>query len=273
MIGLNGLQIDINNYNASGQLALTRMVQKLYNVDPDDSFSSVPYEKGFNFLYYLANIVTTPRFEEFLKAYFTKFAYQTVDSFQMKAFFLDYFKSSVPESKLSQIDWDSWFYSEGMPFKQNRFDTTLADSATNLANLWLSNPQEAAKHTEFNTWSSNQRQYFLDTLIKAKDSITVALLQQLDAQYKLSESRNSEITFRWQVLCLSKSWTPIYSKVVDFVTSQGRLKFVRPLYKGLFKADGGKDLAVSTFMKYRDTYHPLTSKMIAQDLGVTAAKK
>ena len=36
---------------------LTALVPNLDGVDPDDSFSSVPYEKGSNFLYYLEQLV------------------------------------------------------------------------------------------------------------------------------------------------------------------------------------------------------------------------
>jgi len=43
----------------------------LKNVDPDDVFSRVPYEKGFNFLYYLTTLVGGfDVFEKFLFNYF-----------------------------------------------------------------------------------------------------------------------------------------------------------------------------------------------------------
>jgi leukotriene-A4 hydrolase len=37
--------------------------------DPDDFFSSVPYEKGFNLLNYLETLVGTELFEAFAAAY------------------------------------------------------------------------------------------------------------------------------------------------------------------------------------------------------------
>lgn len=38
----------------------TKLVPDLKGVDPDDAFSSVPYEKGFTLLYYLENLVGGP---------------------------------------------------------------------------------------------------------------------------------------------------------------------------------------------------------------------
>lgn len=46
---------------------------RLKDQDPDDAFSSVPYEKGFFFLHYLQSLVGGPEpMEKFMHAYFTK---------------------------------------------------------------------------------------------------------------------------------------------------------------------------------------------------------
>lgn len=60
----------------------------------------------------------------------------------------------------------------------------------------------------------------------------------------------------------------IIPSVVKFATEQGRMKFTRPLYRDLFNMKAGKDIAVKTFKKHRNTYHPICSKMVARDLGL-----
>ena len=44
------------------------------------------------------------------------------------------------------------------------------------------------------------------------------------------------------------------------------MKYVRPLYRALFASEMGKELAVQVFLKHKDFYHPICSKMIATDL-------
>merc|ERR1712088_111994 len=91
---------------------LTALVVNLDGVDPDDAFSVVPYEKGSTFLWYLEDTVGGPElFEPFLRAYYEKFKYQSIDSYQFKDFFLDYFK----DKDLSGINWEQWFNAPGMP--------------------------------------------------------------------------------------------------------------------------------------------------------------
>jgi leukotriene-A4 hydrolase len=49
------------------------------------------------------------------------------------------------------------------------------------------------------------------------------------------------------------------------------MKYVRPLYRALFRSKVGKQAALDTFEANRGRYHPICRKMVAADLGVAAA--
>ena len=52
----------------------THLVIKYHSdIDPDDTFSSIPYEKGFSLLWYLETIFGVDKFEAFLKGFILKF--------------------------------------------------------------------------------------------------------------------------------------------------------------------------------------------------------
>lgn len=60
---------------------MTCLVPDLTGIDPGDSFSRVPYEKGHTLLWYLETLVGGPsEFEPFLRAYVDKFKYQSITS-------------------------------------------------------------------------------------------------------------------------------------------------------------------------------------------------
>ena len=63
----------------------------------------------------------------------------------------------------------------------------------------------------------------------------------------------------------------VLPKIVSFLEEQGRMKFLRPLYRAMFKSSCGKQLALDTFSRLRDGYHPIASKMLSSDLGVQAS--
>lgn len=250
----------------------TQLVQVLKETDPDDSFSSVPYEKGSCFLYYLEQILGGPEvFEPFLRSYLETYQYQTVTTSEWKSYLEGYFHDK--RDILSQVDWNAWLNKPGMPPVDliNWYDTTLTDPCSALCERWLQ-----ASVAELETFSSDdikdfsppQVVEFLAQLVdKTSDKpLPISHLRTMDKAYRLTPSKNSEIKFRWLRLCVRSAYREQYSETVDFITMQGRMKFIRPLYKELYARKESKDLAVKTFQEHRKFYHPIAESLIAKDL-------
>jgi leukotriene-A4 hydrolase len=240
-----------------------------------ESYSVLAYEKGFTLLLYLERLVGTPKFEAFFQAYVARFAYQTLTSQDFKDFFLQHFQGN---DKIKEIDWDKWFHSTGMPPVLPPLDQSMAQDSTDLANLWLTIDHDGKSPPSKNdmaSWSSSQITCFLDALLigMGDQPLQLSTLQSMNTLYGLAESRNSEILFRYCDLAIASKDPSILPVAVRFITTQGRMKFVRPLYKALYRSEMGKDLAVSTFLKHQDFYHPIATKMIATDLSVGRMKK
>lgn len=108
------------------------------NVDPEDVYSTVAYEKGFHFIYYLERVVGRSNFDKFIPHYFTKWSEKSLDSFEFRDTFLDFFNGFGDEDikqKIAGIDWNDKFYSPGLPPKPE-FDTSLANQCYELAEKW-----------------------------------------------------------------------------------------------------------------------------------------
>lgn len=149
-------------------------------------------------------------------------------------------------------------------------------------------------------------QIFLERLLseaEKKGPMRVPLLEQIDGVLKLTSVKNCELRLRWNLLCLRAGGSALGSQsvdaargpvakisripvpvplpfpsctgakfilenTVDFVTSQGRMKYVRPLYREMFKSPMARILAVETFLKHASSYHPIARKMVAADLHI-----
>ena len=247
------------------------MVLDIGDKDPDDSYSKVSYEKGFTFILYMERLVGTPEFEKFFQAYIAKFASKTLTSEDFKDFFLQHFAGN---QKINEIDWETWFYKQGMPPVLPPLDQSMAKASTDLADKWIDvdrgNKQDPPSTNELSAWSSGQTTCFLDALQDktADKPLQISTLEAMNRLYHLSESRNSEIIFRYCQFAIASEDERVVPITVRFITSQGRMKYVRPLYRSLYKSKIGKDIAVETFLKYKDIYHPIATKMIAIDLKV-----
>jgi leukotriene-A4 hydrolase len=244
-----------------------RLVLHIGTNDPDESYSSVAYEKGFNLLYALEKRVGKDAFEQFFQKYVANFAYKTLTSDD----FRDFAQQHLGEP-ISDFDWPTWFHTPGMPPEVPQFDTTLAAASERLARHWVATDRNGCMLPTQNisSWSSLQITCFLDALQVQLGSqpLQQSTLRCMNQLYKFADSRNSEILFRYCELAIAAGDTSILPVVVHFITSQGRMKFTRPLYRALYASVMGKDLAVSTFLAHKDFYHPICAKMIASDLRI-----
>ena len=242
---------------------LTALVLDLTGVDPDDAFSVVPYEKGSAFLWYLETLVGGPSiFEPFLKSYYEKFKYESIDSFQFKAFFLDAFKNV---DKIKEIDWDSWFYKPGMPISKPDYDDSLAKVCKALKDKWVNSEDGFAK-SDIAGFSAGQTIEFLSLMLE-EEPLSVGKLEKMQAAYDFNSVGNSEIRFRWIRLGLRGKWKEAVPRAVQMLTDQGRMKFLRPLYRDLYAwEEYGRQIAIETFHKNKDQMMTVAVHVLLTDL-------
>eukprot|EP01038_Epipyxis_sp_PR26KG_P008299 gene8299-11230_t len=337
----------------------TQLVWPLSGQDPDDAFSSAPYEKGFLFLSYLESLVGESWFLVFVKAYIERFQYSTITSGEFKDFFISFFEEFLSGSKknndqvtpgksengsgsstsgasskkkkkkstsnsthyhstppkhnsksshsgsahklevptvpvtpenaaatlaaINEINWEGFFLTPGVPKSDLDFTNSLSTDATNLASKWIVSsktlvlPPTGTTGKEMTNWSSQQKCIFLESLLtyveeeeEENSTFSSAFLATLDTVYAFTVVQNAEIKSRWQSLCLLCDEPKIVPAVVEFIKSQGRMKFVRPLYRQLRATSFGKQIAIDTFEANKDIYHPIARKMIATDLAKAA---
>lgn len=217
---------------------------------------------------------------KFAKSYIAKFQFSTVTSGEFKDYFVEYVRTNgddAQKSAVQSINWDHIFHNAGMPIHTPDFSTSLKDGPLELAARWIEaadNDVSGFSQADRSGWVTLQNNIFLDKLLESasKKPLSAEKLENMNKIYDFGSVNNCEIKFRWQCLCLSTGVTWIVYAVVTFVKSQGRMKYVRPLYRALnacSKVNGSK-IAKTTFIEAYSMYHPIAQKMLANDLSVTA---
>lgn len=252
--------------------SMTSLVLQLGDDDPDESYSSVPYDKGFFLLYNLEMLVGQNTFLELVTAYLKKFAYGTVTSDEFKDFVIGFWKDTNAEAyeKMKSFDWDLWLHGYGMPPLPS-FDKLLAEESEGLAKQWMHFDQNGGDPptVEIYGWAANRTICFLDSLLQemGDDKLKLDTIRQMKNAYSFHKSNNAEILFRFCMIAVQSDDEDILPIVARFITSQGRMKYVRPLYRAMFESKMARALAVETFIKHKDFYHPIAAKMVAFDMS------
>ncbi|KAI7189301.1 Leukotriene A-4, partial [Hortaea werneckii] len=267
IIGWKALSDSIKQYGEDHEF--TKLIPDLKGQDPDDAFSSIPYEKGFTFLYHLEKLIGKEKWDKFIPHYFNAFKKKSVDTYEFKATLLSFFAEDAEASKkLENLEWETWFYKPGFPPKPD-FDTELADQCYELAKKWEALNESKADHWEpspsdIESFTSNQSVVFLETLQSSQTTLKPGLIDLMGKTYGFAQSKNVELVSRYYVLGLQARDEKVYEPAAELLGRIGRMKFVRPVFRELMKCDMG--LAQKVYDANKETWHPICRDMVRKML-------
>lgn len=271
MGGWKELQESINTFGSNNPL--TNLVPSLHEVDPDDAFSSVPYEKGFALLYHLEELMGGPEvFMGFVKSYIQLFAYSSVTTEEWKSYLFTYFKDKV--DILNKVDWNAWMHTPGMPPVKPQYDTTMADTCIALCQRWTKAEEKdlgSFLESDVKTLSSHQLIEFLSLLLQ-EEPLPLSHVERMQEAYDLNAFMNSEIRYRWLRLCVRCKLESAVPAALKMATEQGRMKFTRPLFREVYGFTKYREEALRMFQDHRAAMHPVTASLVAKDLKVDASQ-
>jgi hypothetical protein len=89
--------------------------------------------------------------------------------------------------------------------------------------------------------------------------MTAAQMADLDRTFGLTNRGNSEVLFSWLRIAIRHRYQPAMPALERFLTTQGRRKFLRPLYEDLMKQEWGKEEARRIYDRARPLYHSVAT--------------
>jgi aminopeptidase N len=232
--------------------------------DPDEGFTNVPYEKGALFLRTLEQVVGREKFDSFLRGYFAQNGFESITTQDFLNRLEEGFFRTDPllETKIPVLEWVT---KPGIPagaaFPQSDLLKQASDAAASFAA-----GKTAAAAVPFAKWSSHEQLHFLRALPR---SLEAARMQELDAAFGLTRSRNSEVVSEWLLMAVRSGYAAAYPRLEEFLVEVGRRKFLKPLYEEMVKTPEGRTRAAAIYAKARAGYHPIA---VATVDGIVRAK-
>ncbi|KAL1295587.1 hypothetical protein HN51_056446 [Arachis hypogaea] len=250
-IGWRGLNEEIERFKDN--LEFTKLKNNQQGIDPDDVYSQVPYEKGFQFLFRIERQVGRSAFDEFLKKYIAKFKFQSIDTDT----FLDFLKENIPGIE-KQIDLVLWTEGTGIPSDAYEPELIVYKTIVSLANEAATGRMPG--EDEVADWQGQEWELYLDNLPK---SIEASQIVALDSRHKLSESKDYEVKVSFLQRAISCGCKEYYGEVEKTLKAVGRMKYLRPLYTALVKgSEEDKVFAKRVFSEARECYHPIAQSVV-----------
>jgi leukotriene-A4 hydrolase len=228
--------------------------------DPDLAPGLV-YEKGALFLRLLEETAGRERWDEFLRAYFDKFAFQPMTT----PVFVNHLKSTLPDV-LQQVNIDEWIHGPGLPANAPKPQSAAFTRVEEQARAFAAGGSAAALPSN---WSSHERVHFIQSL----PVVSPDRLRELDRRFGFSSSGNSEVLSAWLERAIDAKYKDAWPAIERFLTVQGRRKFLKPLYEKLAKTPEDLAFAKAIYAKARPTYHPVSQVTIDEVLSKAESAK
>ncbi len=259
VLGYQDLQATLNELG--WQNPLTQLKTHLAGHDPDEGITDIPYEKGYFFLRMLEESVGRERWDAFLRQYFDTFAFQSMTTEKFEAYLItNLLGSDLQKAKALKIK--AWLYQPGLPDNCPQVHSREFDRVDQQVNRFIQGTPP--KQLDVAGWTTH---HWLRFLHKLPENLTQKQLAALDQAFHFTGSHNSEILAVWLGIAIDHQYRTVYPKVKEFLTSQGRRKFLKPLYQKLARTQEGKAFALEIYQEARPMYHAISRNTIDMILG------
>jgi len=163
---------------------------------------------------------------------------------------------------VQKVNIDQWIHGPGLPPNVPQPQSEAFARVEQQAKAFAAGGPATAIDPK--DWSSHERVHFIQSL----PVLPVERMAALDARFHFSDSGNSEVLSAWLEKSIDARYQGAYPAIERFLTSQGRRKFLKPIYEKLAKNPGDLAFARRIYAKARPSYHPVSQAAIDQILGV-----
>jgi leukotriene-A4 hydrolase len=199
----------------------------------------------------LEQLVGEVNFQKILQNYIKKFRLTSITYTDFKQLFESevklLFDQENSEKILSKIDWEKWIKHAGIPSETFDFENKLIDQALSLSQRIQEEKFEDSDFEIFKSWTTNVKLVFLQDL--EKNPLTQKVYERLRDSFHLHTGYNSEISSIWYQIAMKNGNSDVIPYVKSFLSSIGRMKYLRPVFRGLNVIR--REEALKVFEEYR----------------------
>ena len=232
--------------------------------DPDEVFSSIPYQRGALFLVYLESKFGREAFDAFLRGWFDDHAFQSATSPQFVAYLDQHLLKTAP-GKVTMAQVEAWISQPALPADAVYASSDALVKVDAAREAWLAG-KTSVDAMGGEAWSVQEWEHFFEGF---PNTAALAQLQALDAQFKLTGSSNAIIASHWYKLaidCGQAKALKLDPAIKAYLGHVGRMKLIGPIYRALSATDAGKLEAQALYAKLGAGYHPIAQQAIERIL-------
>ena len=237
----------------------TTLRPNLTGVNPDEVYSDIPYEKGYNFIYYIESLIGENIMQKFFQNYFEHFKYKSIDFYDFKSYFLEFCqKNNVTNQTLDKIDWNAWIFQPGRCPIENNLTNKYQKEVDEALEKFKKGELNDTLINTVNSWHHTSKTVFMNKLENEDDFLTDEQHDFLTNKLKFYEKQDFLVTTNYLRLILSKT-DKFYEHEMDcliyYLSNNGASDYMADIYSYFYKRDEVK--AEETLQNLSTFYHSI----------------
>jgi aminopeptidase N len=249
-IYLKNLLQTIDNFGAENDI--TRLRTTTEGLDPDKNFSSIPYDKGHQFLLKLEAAVGRKRFDTFLQKYINKYQFRSITTEE----FLIFLEKELPDV-VEVVDVQNWVFDRAIPKDGFEAPSSLYDQTMTVLDAYLKG--KLPSEEDVANWDGAQIVAFLQGVL---NQTPIEDCEYLDKLFGLANSKKAGVLSYFFEICINSGYQKIIPRVEKYLGRVGRGLAIAPIYSALVKQEWSRKDARRIFDGVKKGYHPVQVKNI-----------
>ena len=271
MDGINGqsyIKEAIENFGED-QKEFTKLRPNLTGINPDDVYSDIPYEKGYNFIYYIETLIGEEKLQKFFQNYFKDFKYQTINYFQFKNYFIKFCRNNeIGNEILQKINWTEWIFTPGdIPVEMEDNNNTYKIKAEEIGNKIRDERFDSNLISEFKNLPTISK-FHIFTMFREKEGFATEKQHKFFTEnLTLYENQNflvSTYYFKFILEKTNKFLDHELEKLKEYLSQYGASDYMSGIYGAFYKRDEVE--AVTTLESQKKFYHNLMYRMAEDEI-------
>lgn len=245
---------DIERLGSDSPMTCLRL--DLAGMDPDESYSNIPYFKGLLFFRSLEREVGREAFDVFLRRYIDDHTFQSIDSDE----FLAYLESHLPAAT-TRVDARRWIFDPGLPDGAADIPSELRNDILAVVEAYRRGERPTPERIA--SWSNLQKTVFVSSLLPRTSPEDCGYFDQL---LGIGETRDGDLFCRFCELSLGSGYEEILPRYEAFFASVGRYSVHQYVFRAMVANEWSRARARPLFERNRAFHHPHTVAAIERIL-------
>ncbi|XP_071639628.1 leukotriene A-4 hydrolase-like [Temnothorax longispinosus] len=246
----------------------------LTNLLPYEATEYVPYEWGcvlLTHLEYMLELKKSSVFELFLKSYFLKFAFKSINTQDWIKYLYLYFSGKKEKKILYDLTLGKWLYDIVSPLMVPLFPsasgmTKWETKCSDLADRWV---KWNCKTDRIPPMLIDERHpcdaekiIFLSSLHTSYESLTIHKLRLISCRYAF-DCQNAKIRCFWLLLCIKVRWVGKVESALYFASQNCSPDYACDIFQYLYEWTEMRPIAIKTYIYNKGKMLYETQKKLA----------